>query len=69
MIPQTRLLLRIQRATSIACFAAYSTQNLSLTTTAVEYTIDFDVESITNASFFTHSTTVDPEEITVLGSR
>jgi hypothetical protein len=53
-------------ATSIACFAAYSTQNLSLTTTAVEYTIDFDVESITNASFFTHSTTVDPEEITVL---
>ena len=53
-------------ATNIACFAAYSTQNLSLTTTAVEYTIDFDVESITNASFFTHSTTVDPEEITVL---
>jgi hypothetical protein len=53
-------------ATSIACFAAYTTQNLSLTTTEVEYTIDFDVESITNASFFTHSTTVDPEEITVL---
>jgi hypothetical protein len=53
-------------ATNIACFAAYTTQNLSLTTTEVEYTIDFDVESITNASFFTHSTTVDPEEITVL---
>jgi hypothetical protein len=53
-------------ATNIACFAAYTTQNLSLTTTEVEYQIDFDVESITNASFFTHSTTVDPEEITVL---
>jgi len=52
--------------TNIACFAAYTTQNLSLTTSGVEYTIDFDVESITNASFFTHSTTVDPEEITVL---
>ena len=53
-------------ATNIACFAAYSTQNLSLTATGTEYPIEFNVESITNASFFTHSTTVDPEEITVL---
>jgi hypothetical protein len=54
--------------TNIASFAAYSTQNLSLLISGTDYPIEFDVQSITNASFYTHSTTVDPEEITILSA-
>jgi hypothetical protein len=54
--------------TNIASFAAYTTQNLSLLISETSYPIEFDVQSITNASFYTHSTTVDPEEITILSA-
>jgi hypothetical protein len=54
--------------TNIASFAAYTTQNLSLLISETDYPIEFDVQSITNASFYTHSTTVDPEEITILSA-
>jgi hypothetical protein len=53
---------------SIPIFAAYSNVSLSLTPANTELACEFTVQSALSASFFSHSTTVDPNIITVLSS-
>jgi hypothetical protein len=52
----------------IPAFAAYSNVSLSLTPANTELACEFTVQSANSPSFFTHSTTVDPNIITVLVS-
>jgi hypothetical protein len=54
--------------TSIDCFAAYTSQNLSLAVSGTEYYVEFDNVSISDTSVFSHSTTTNPENITVLAA-
>lgn len=55
-------------STDIKVFAAYSTDNLSLTTSGNEYACEFNVQSIVDTSVFSHSTTTNPNLIEVLSS-
>jgi hypothetical protein len=55
--------------TNIACFAAYSTTTIVFdNATQTEVSLEFDEQSVINPSFYTHSTTVDPNIITVLSA-
>lgn len=53
-------------SSSVACFSAYSSTGVTLTSSLTAYNLNLDTETITNATVFTHSTSVNPEEITVL---
>jgi hypothetical protein len=53
-------------ATSISCFSAYSSTGVTLTTTAIAYNLNLNTETVKDATVFTHSTSVNPEQVTVL---
>jgi hypothetical protein len=53
-------------ATSISCFSAYSSTGVTLTTTATAYNLNLNTETVKDATVFTHSTSVNPEQVTVL---
>ena len=53
-------------ATSISCFSGYSSTGIALTTDGALYDFGIDTETIKDSSVFTHSTSTDPDEITVL---
>jgi hypothetical protein len=52
----------------IPCFSAYSSTGVALTTDGALYDFGLDTETIKDSSVFTHSTSTDPDEITVLAT-
>ena len=52
--------------TNISCFSAYSSTGVTLTTSATAYNLNLNTETVKDATVFTHSTSVNPEEVTVL---
>jgi hypothetical protein len=55
-------------ATSISCFSGYSSTGITLAATGTTYDLTLDVETIKDATVFSHSTSTNSDEVTVLAA-
>lgn len=55
-------------ATSISCFSGYSSTGITLAATGTAYDLTLDVETVKDATIFSHSTSTNSDEVTVLAA-
>ena len=55
-------------ATSISCFSGYSSTGITLAATGTAYDLTLDVETVKDATVFSHSTSTNSDEVTVLAA-
>lgn len=55
-------------ATSISCFSGYSSTGITLAATGTAYDLTLDVETVKDTTIFSHSTSTNSDEVTVLAA-